>query len=148
MSPLGHLALGVLAGRWRAYGARGRRLCLFGAFLPDLVDKPLGHLGVTPSFHSVGHSLPVLIAVALVAVRVGRGAPVVLGWTTHLVGDLPLAVPAYLDHYVWPLLAPPAPPAEPVGRYVLDYATGPAFGAEVLLACAAAWTVARGSDAG
>jgi hypothetical protein len=134
VSPLGHLALAVLAARIAGYRGRAAAVLLVGAFLPDLVDKPLGALGLVPSFHTVGHSVFVLAAVGAVCIATGRGRPLALGWLSHLFGDLPLAIPRYLDHYVWPALAPPAPPAEPVRGYVVGYATSPAFAAELLLA--------------
>lgn len=133
MSPLGHLALAALAARLAGYRGRAAAVLFAGAFLPDLLDKPLGALGVVPSFHTVGHSVFVLAAVGAVALATGRGRPLVLGWLSHLLGDLPLAIPRYLDHYVWPALAPPAPPAEPVRGYVAGYATSPAFAAELVL---------------
>ncbi|MFB6205948.1 MAG: metal-dependent hydrolase [Haloglomus sp.] len=149
MSPLGHLGLGVLAGRWRGYDRRGRLHCLIGAFLPDLVDKPLGALGLVPSFHTVGHSLLLAGVAALVVAGTGRGEALLVGWVSHLAGDLPLAVPTYLDHYVWPVAAPPAPPPEPPGSYVAGYVTGPAFAAELLVAGAAlAWVLAARRSAG
>ncbi|MFB6255346.1 MAG: metal-dependent hydrolase [Haloplanus sp.] len=147
MSPLGHLALGALAVRLGGYRGRAAACCLLGAFLPDLVDKPLGALGVVPSFHTVGHSVLVLGGAVGVVYLLGRGRPLLLGWASHLVGDLPLAVPVYLDHYVWPVLAPSAPPAEPVRGYVLGYATSPAFAAELGLFGLALWFVVRGPSA-
>ena len=58
-----HLAAAALAGRWVRLSPVWLAV---GAALPDLVDKPLGTLGVTELFHSVGHSLlfavPLLLA--------------------------------------------------------------------------------------
>jgi hypothetical protein len=143
VSPLGHLALGVLAARLCGHRGRAAAPVLVGAVLPDLLDKPLGVLGVVPSYHTVGHSLLVLVAAAALVGRGDRGRPLLLGWASHLAGDLPLAVPAYLDHYVWPVLAPPAPPTGPVRGYVIGYATSPAAAVELGLLGLALWLAAR-----
>lgn len=128
---------------------------MLGAFLPDLIDKPLGVLDVTASLHTVGHSVFVaaaVVAVSVVAARVrprtaSVGYPLAVGWLSHLAGDLPLAVPAYLDQYVWPVRAPPPAGSESLVAYAVGYVTSPAFAVELLLAGGAVVLLWRGDVA-
>ncbi|MFB6125756.1 MAG: metal-dependent hydrolase [Halolamina sp.] len=144
MSPLGHLGIVVWLVHWREYTGRAAWLCLLGAFLPDIVDKPLGVLGVVPSLHTVGHSVFVAVVVVAVAAAGRRWRPVAVGWLSHLALDLPLAIPAYLNQYVWPLRTPAGGPDEPLSVYVLSYATSPAFAVELAVVVGAVVLLARG----
>ena len=146
MSPLGHLGIVVWLVHWREYTGRAAWLCLFGAFLPDLVDKPLGVLGVVPSLHTVGHSVFVVAVAVVAAVASERWRPVVAGWLSHLALDLSLAVPAYLNQYVWPLRTPAGGPDEPLAAYVASYATSAAFAVELAIALGAAVLLVRGES--
>lgn len=147
MFPLGHLGVAVLLVEWRGYEGRTAVLCLLGAYFPDIVDKPLGMFGVVPSLHTVAHSVLLVVPLAAVAAWTGRGEPFVLGWLSHVAADLPLAVPTYLDHYVWPVLAPPAPPQEPLPAYVARYATTPWFALELCICALALGVVLRNRTA-
>lgn len=69
---------------------------VFGAALPDLVDKPLATVGLVPLYHSVVHSAlfgSAFLAAWLVtrrtgtAVAVERVLAVAIGWATHLGAD-------------------------------------------------------------
>lgn len=99
----GHLALGYLlvAGKSRA---RNQPIdvhhalipALIGALTPDVVDKSLQFIGLTPYGRTVGHSIFVLAAIVLVwqwaELRKSRlAAPMgwwVAGITSHLIIDL------------------------------------------------------------
>ena len=93
MNPAGHLAVGYLLGR--------RRLSVLipvwvGTFLPDLVDKPLMLVGVTPYGRTVGHSLVLWATFALLfGLAWARRLPqatalggLLLGGVGHLLTDL------------------------------------------------------------
>ncbi|WP_227375733.1 metal-dependent hydrolase [Haladaptatus halobius] len=92
---------------------------LFGTQLPDLVDKPLSWgLHLFPQGYSVAHSLfvaiPVGLLALLVAARSGRstvGIAFAVGYWSHLLGDVILAVPkrnvAPLDRVLWPVVTLP-----------------------------------------
>jgi len=81
---------------------RETALVLFGALLPDLVDKPLAwQYGVLQGGRTLAHSVftavPISVAVVLVAVRRGRprlGLAFAAGYLLHLPGDL---LPEYLS---------------------------------------------------
>ena len=69
MTPLGHLATALLAARGAGFDRRRSHLCLIGALLPDIVDKPLWRAGVFVTGHTVAHSVIVVCtAAALLAV--------------------------------------------------------------------------------
>jgi|AntRauMinimDraft_4_1070384.scaffolds.fasta_scaffold01068_2 hypothetical protein len=133
MWPWGHLGLGYLLalpmlsrvdldGDYVALAALA-----VGTQLPDLVDKPLAWtFDIMPYGRAAAHSVLVLGAVAVVLPVVSRsvrvGVPLLVGWATHLVGDVvyPLAEGAFgqVTFLAWPLLALP----EPAGDYgILSY---------------------------
>jgi hypothetical protein len=140
VTPLGHLAVSFLLGRARAYTGRSFALCLAGAFLPDLVDKPLVALGVTPVAHSVGHSV-FLVALGAAVVptwsRLRGATPLVVGWAGHVAADLIVAYPTFLVNYGWPLLEPRPTPDEGFVAYWLAYAASPVGAVEAAVVVAA-----------
>lgn len=102
MFPIAHPGLAyLLYAGWRRTAGEGAptgpaTLALVGgALLPDLLDQPLYHLGVTPSGRTIGHSLlllgPVAVAGALVVRRSARpdgvGAGFAVGLLSHPVAD-------------------------------------------------------------
>lgn len=122
MWPWGHLAfgyvlysLGVRLWRRRPPGSLGALLLLVGTQLPDLVDKPLSWVyGVFPQGYGPGHSVfvavPVGLAVLLLAARRGRataGLGLAVGWWSHLVGDVMVALALDTPHtfarLLWPV---------------------------------------------
>lgn len=137
MTPFGHLAVSVLLSRPFGADRRALALCLAGAVVPDLVDKPLFALELAPVAHTVGHSVLTVGLLALVAARYRALAPLAVGWAGHVAADLVVAYPKFLVNYAWPLLEPRPTPDDPFLAYWVDYAAS-GFGAlEVLLVAAA-----------
>lgn len=133
-----HLVAGyLLARRWDLppYWA------VAGAALPDVVDKPLAMAGIFDLYHSVGHSLFVLVG-GLVVFALGRAAVAVwLGWASHLALDaVHMAVngrPEDVRFLAWPLLEhTPAVTLPPV-EFAVHYLGTPSFYVEVVI-----WLVA------
>lgn len=123
------------------------RWLVVGAAVPDLVDKPLGLLGVTALFHSVGHSL-ILVVVAVPMALSGRaGLAVATGWASHLALDgIHVVVdgrPADALFAFWPVVSPPDPLGLPPGSFVRHYLGSPAFFLEVVVCGALAAVVLR-----
>lgn len=81
-----HLATGYLLG---GYVEVPIAYIVLGSALPDLVDKPLYWLGLTPYTHTVAHSIAVAVPVGLLAIAVfgHRGAALAVGWLAHLGTD-------------------------------------------------------------
>jgi Predicted membrane-bound metal-dependent hydrolase (DUF457). len=129
VTPLGHLSLAFLAGSILEYDRRMIALCLAGAVVPDLIDKPLVWAGVFDIGHTVGHSvvtLGVITAVVTIISPLRILAPAVLGYATHILADLFVAYPKFLTNYAWPLLPQRPTPDGPVLDYWLAYAgSGP-----------------------
>jgi len=137
VTPFGHLALSVLLSRPFGADRRALALCLAGAVVPDLVDKPLFALELVPVAHTVGHSVLTVGLLGLVAARYRVLAPVVVGWASHVAADLVVAYPKFLVNYAWPVLGPRPTPDDAFLAYWIDYAAS-GFGAvEALLVGAA-----------
>lgn len=140
-----HLAVAALIGRRSGLSAPW---LLAGAALPDLLDKPLGMAGVTTLFHSVGHSLVLLVPAVLIALRSPAGLAAAVGWASHLLAD---AVHVVLNgrsadalFLFWPAVLPPDPLGIPPGDFVWFYLGTPSFYLEVLLWLALAVVLVRG----
>lgn len=123
MWPWGHAAVGYLAySLARRLLGRGPPsdaailVLLPASLLPDLIDKPLSWwLGVFPTGYAVGHSALVALPVGLAALavgirrdRVGLATAFVVGYWSHLAGDVFSGVllgdgPAY-GVVLWPLV--------------------------------------------
>lgn len=117
------------------------RWLVAGAALPDVVDKPLGTLGVFDVYQSIGHSaLLVPLAVALAA-RHRHGLAVAVGWGSHLALDaLHVVVNGRAGDALflaWPLLTRSDPLAIPPGEFALFYVGTPSFFLEAALWLAA-----------
>jgi hypothetical protein len=113
------------------------RWLVVGAALPDVVDKPLGLLGVVDLFHSVGHSGLLLVLVGPIALSGRAGLAVAVGWVSHLLLDvLHVVVNGRAGDAVflgWPLTVSPDPLAIPPGAFVWYYLGTPSFYLDVLL---------------
>jgi len=140
VTPFGHLAIAVLLAYGWGYTDRALALCLAGAVVPDLIDKPLLAAGVVPVSHSVGHSALVVtgLAVAVLALpRLRPAAPLVVGWAGHVGADLIVAYPKFVMNYAWPILEVRPTPDDPFVAYWLEYAAGPLGFLEASLVVAA-----------
>lgn len=138
MWPWGHAAVGYLLyvgwAQFR-YGEWPQRssivAVLMATQLPDLIDKPLAwSFHVLPSGRSFAHSLLVAIPLVILitfmlsqVVRFELTTPIVIGYFSHIVTDLPSEVLhgefAEASFLLWPLLPPP------------EYSTDPSFGAHL-----------------
>lgn len=145
----------VLLLRWARPRAALARLSpawlAFGGLLPDVVDKPLGHL-VTGHGHGRlwMHTLLAGVLFVLLALAAWRAGPRVglaatalaLGVASHLVLDAMWGSPRI---FLWPLLGPmPVRPYDPM-RYVTVVAEPGILQSEAIaaVALAAAWAGAR-----
>jgi hypothetical protein len=108
-----------------------------GAALPDVVDKPLGIVGVVDLFHSVGHSLALLVVAVPVALYCRAGLAAAVGWGAHLLLDTVHVVvngrPGDALFLAWPAVVPPDPPRIPPGEFVWHYLGTPSFFLEAVL---------------
>ena len=106
-----------------------------GAGIPDVVDKPLGILGVVELYHSIGHSVVVIVVLTPLALSSTAGLAVTIGWASHLLADgvhvLINGRPEALLSLAWPVATPPDPLALPPGTFVGYYIGSPSFVLEV-----------------
>lgn len=152
MWPWGHAAVGYLAyaGWCRLAGDRQptavpAMAVVFGAVLPDLIDKPLAWwLNVLPTGRALGHSLlfvlPVVGMLWLVLDRRHSGVVAALGggWLTHLVADGVGAEPAYLGYLLWPVTTtPPYPTEQSFAAHFTSVVLNPFFILQLVLALVA-----------
>lgn len=126
MWPWSHAAVGYLC---YSLGTRlgGRRptdgptyAVLFGALLPDLVDKPLSWVfGLVPQGYGVAHSLLVAVSLGIGTVVLARqggrrllGIAFVVGYWSHLLGDVLFgwlrSSPYAFGRVLWPFVTLPA----------------------------------------
>ncbi|AXR78601.1 metal-dependent hydrolase [Natrarchaeobaculum sulfurireducens] len=94
-------------------------VAVVAATLPDLLDQPLYHAGITPVGRTIGHSLlfavPLVALVWLVARRRGQSRLAVafaIGYGSHIAADVPWHVLAgdyhELGFLLWPVTPMPA----------------------------------------
>ena len=118
-----------------------------GAALPDVVDKPLGALGVVDTYHSVGHSLLLVPLVVAVAVRHRHGLAIAVGWGSHLALDAFHVVvngrASDALFLAWPVLTRSDPLAIPPGEFARFYVGTPSFYVELALWLAAVLIASR-----
>ncbi|MGA1792713.1 MAG: metal-dependent hydrolase [Thermoplasmatota archaeon] len=101
MMPLGHLGIPLVPFLLRKEPDWDIRLLALGAFLPDLIDKPLGHL-ILPENNGRIFAHTVLFAVVVIAAALAYRPlmPMSLGISVHLLVD-----GMFLDPHgaFWPL---------------------------------------------
>lgn len=104
MMPLGHLGIPLLLIFSRRDPDIDVRLLMLGSILPDLIDKPLGHL-IFPEDNGriFAHSLLFVIVLVLIGLRSRNVMTVALGSGIHQLLD-----GMFLDPVssLWPLLGP------------------------------------------
>lgn len=140
MWPWEHAAFGYLLyslfARLRGNRPRGTAAVLallVATQFPDLLDKPLAWVvHVLPAGRSLGHSLlfavPLLSAVTLVSAnwRLGLGVAVVVGYLSHLAGDVlfPLITEGDLEvrFLFWPILPAESGPVD-AAAHLFDLVT-------------------------
>ena len=148
-----HVAMGYLIG---VYSRLPVVYLVVGSALPDLLDRPLYYLGVTPLPHTVGHSLFVAVPVCALAVYFwgDRGVALAVGWLAHLLTDalnvLTTQGPAMAPYYVlYPLERPDTRrdlwtvTIELPVTDVTHTVTPVVLGAETVLLAAAGWVCYR-----
>ncbi len=141
MQPIVHLAVGYLCysgytrfTRHKPPEAMPLLAALFGALLPDLLDKPLELLGVAPVGRTIGHSLlfaiPLVASVWLLLRRRSHERIAVafaIGYGSHLASDVPwhLLSGDYdeLGFLLWPIT--------PMPEYTGTKSLGAVFGVEI-----------------
>lgn len=146
MTPFGHLSVAFVAAVLRGYDRRAVSICLAGAFLPDIVDKPLWRLGVFDTGHTVAHSLLTLVAVGAVVLavpRFRRAAPALIGYASHVAADLVVAYPSFLGNFLWPVVPQRPTPDGSAVAYWLNYATSAPGAVEITAVTVAAALVLR-----
>ena len=128
-----HLVVAALFGRWSRLSAAW---LVAGAALPDVVDKPLGMLGVFDLFQTVGHSALTLVVLGVPLARHSRaGRALVVGWVSHLLLDAVHMVlngrPEHTLFLAWPLAVPSDLLTLPPVEFFFYYLWTPSFYLEV-----------------
>lgn len=112
-----------------------------GAAVPDLVDKSLGLVGIVDLYHTVGHSVLLLVVAVPIALYHSTGRAAAVGWGSHLAFDTVHMVingrPADVLSLGWPVTTPPDPLALPPIPFLFHYIGSPSFFLEIAL-----WLVA------
>lgn len=142
-----HLVAAVLVSRVSGVSDLSPLWLVVGAALPDVVDKPLAVAGLVELFHSVGHSLFVLVLAAAFTRRSVAGVAVSAGWALHLFLDAFHVVlngrAADAFFLFRPLVTPPDPLGLPPLAFVRYYIGSPAFFVELFLWVALAAVLVR-----
>jgi hypothetical protein len=121
-----------------------------GTALPDVIDKPLGMVGVTSLYHSIGHSALLAVVVVPLALSGRAGLSAAVGWALHLALDaLHMVVngrPGDTVFLLWPVVVTADPLALPPGSFFQYYLWSPSFFLEVAvwLAVVVALLVTKG----
>ncbi len=135
-----HLAGGYIAGRVASVRPSW---AVLGAALPDLIDKPLGAVGIMPIYQTIGHSVLALGTVGLAGAIRGGGQPdrrlvaVLVGWGSHLlldvIGMIANGQPENWVLVLWPIVGKPITPALGPIAFAVEYLGSPSFYLELLI---------------
>lgn len=158
MQPIVHPVVGYIC--YAAY-TRGRDgesprdlpalVAVVAATLPDLIDQPLYHAGVTPVGRTVGHSLlgavPLVVLAWLLARRWDRqtlGVAFAVGYASHIAADIPWHLLSGDSHelgfLLWPIThMPPYSGVKSLGTIGGLEVTTLALEAVIFLAGVALW---------
>jgi hypothetical protein len=143
-----HLAAAGLLGQSRRLPTAW---LVVGAAVPDLLDKPLALVGVVDLYHSVGHSVVLLLIAAPLALSSRLGLATAVGWGSHIALDALKAVvngrPADLLSLAWPVTTQPDPLALPPLAFFSHYVGTPSFFLEGALWLGAAFAFLAGRSA-
>lgn len=129
-----HLVAALLLGR-------ASRLPIFplvaGAAAPDLLDKPLGTLGISELYHSIGHSVLLALVLLPLALYARVWFAVAVGWASHILLDTVHVVvngrPGHALAFLWPLAESADPLGIPPGEFFWYYLGTPSFYLEIVL---------------
>jgi Ni/Fe-hydrogenase subunit HybB-like protein len=129
-----HLAAVAVAGRASRLSTAW---LVVGAAIPDVIDKPLGMIGVFELYHSIGHSTLIVPIFVLLALRDPAGLAAAVGWGSHLLLDAIHVVingrPGHALFLAWPLAESADPLALPPGEFGRYYLGTPSFRLEILI---------------
>lgn len=146
-----HLAAAILLGRVSRFSTLW---LVAGAAAPDVVDKPLGTLGVFELYHSIGHSLFLALLLVPLALYSRVWLAFAIGWASHLLLDAVHVVvngrPGHVLAFLWPLAESTDPLGIPPGAFFRYYLWTPSFYLEFVLWAALLGVLAaqhrRGAD--
>lgn len=145
MLVLTHLVAAAIPGR---ASRMSTAWLVVGAAVPDLIDKPLGMVGVVELFHSVGHSGSFVVCLLPVALYTQAGIAVVVGWSSHLLLDVGHVLingrPGHALVLLWPLTGSADPLGLPPGEFLRLYLGTPSFYLELVVWVLVAGLLVRG----
>jgi len=108
-----------------------------GAACPDLLDKPLGTLGVFELYHSIGHSVLLALVLLPLASYARVWLAFTVGWASHILLDTVHVVvngrPGHALAFLWPLAESTDPLGLPPVAFLWHYIGTPSFYLEVVL---------------
>ena len=129
-----HLAAAVLLGRLSQLSTLW---LVAGAAFPDILDKPLGTLGVFELYHSIGHSVFFALLLVPLALYSSVWLAFAIGWASHILLDAVHVVvngrPGHVLAFLWPLAESTDPLGIPPGEFFWYYLGTPSFYLEVVL---------------
>lgn len=129
-----HLAAALLIGRVSRLPVLP---LVAGAAFPDLLDKPLGTLGISELYHSVGHSVLLALVLLPLALYARVWLAFAVGWASHILLDVVHVVvngrPGHAFAFLWPLAESTDPLGLPPGVFFRYYIGTPSFYLEVVL---------------
>lgn len=133
-----HLVAGYLVGR---VGTLSVAAVVAGTALPDLIDKPLGVIGIAAQYHTVAHSALSLVVLGVLATRGRVWLAVAVGWGSHLALDALHMVlngrPADVQFLLWPVVEHEPQVSQPPVEWALSYLGSPSSLAELAIWLAA-----------
>jgi len=108
-----------------------------GAAFPDVLDKPLGTLGVFELYHSIGHSVFLALVLIPLALYARVWLAFAIGWASHILLDTVHVVvngrPGHALAFLWPLVESADPLGIPPGEFFWHYLGTPSFYLEIVL---------------
>ena len=130
MMPLGHIGIPLLVPIFGKDLSLDVRLLILGALLPDIIDKPLGHLILSiDNGRIIGHSIVFASILLLSGIAYRRILPASLGVSIHQILD-----GMFIDREaaLWPLLGPFSSYDFEVGQWIDAFTKPFVIGEEVI----------------